>query len=291
MRIENQVATRHSAENFPAHGSSPGGAGNFTRIVTTSWDEGSQFDHQVAGLLTARNLAGTFYLPVKGRHKSSRMDLADFSMLDRQNFEIGAYGVAHPNLCACDPKQRAMEIETCKARLEEDLGREVFMFAYPQGRYNRQVIDSLKRAGYIGARTTAMLGRNLRFNPFLMPTSLRVYPFSRNDYLRSLAGTMNVSRLWRFAVPLRRARNWRELAKILFDTVLRDGGVWHLYGQSWEINQLRLWDGLREVLDYVSNRPGVLYLSNGRLVELCAARFLPQSVPLRPLESEKGLHA
>jgi hypothetical protein len=50
-----------------------------------------------------------------------------------------------------------------------------------------------------------------------------------------------------------------------FDYVLTHGGVWHLYGHSWELDDFRLWDGLRTMLDYVALRDGVQYLTNGKL--------------------------
>lgn len=250
------------------------GVTKFTRIVTTSWDEGSPFDLRVAKLLAARKVAGTFYVPVKGRHRSSRMGFGEIFDLDQQRFEGGAFGVSHPDLCACDPNQLTMEIEGCKSRLEDDLVKKVSMFAYPQGRHNNEVIASLKSAGYVGARTTAMLDRGLSFDPFRMPTSVRVFPHSRLDYLRNLAGVWNAKRTWSYALHFRHANNWIELAKLIFDSVLHDGGVWHLYGHSWEIEELRLWDGLKEVLDYVSGRPDVLYLANSSVVKLRAAKFV-----------------
>jgi hypothetical protein len=54
-----------------------------------------------------------------------------------------------------------------------------------------------------------------------------------------------------FLVHLRRARSWLELGKRLFDVVLENGGVWHLFGHSWEIERLGLWGDLGEILDYV----------------------------------------
>jgi peptidoglycan/xylan/chitin deacetylase (PgdA/CDA1 family) len=243
------------------------------RIVTTSWDGGSQYDLEVAKMLEARRLSGTFYIPVKGHHKSSRMDVADLRALDGLRVEIGAFGVAHQDLCSCDSKQLSLEVERCKARLEDDLGKQVSMFAYPQGRTNRRVIASLKNAGYKGARTTALFTRGLSFDPYRMPISVRVFPHSRSEYLRTLRHTLDIRRALMYAAQFRRARNWVELAKLIFDSVERTGGIWHLCGHSREIDELRLWEGLREVLDYVAQRPGVLYVANGSLVNLLAAKF------------------
>jgi peptidoglycan-N-acetylglucosamine deacetylase len=248
-------------------------ASSVERIVTTSWDDGDPNDLRVAEMLTARRLAGTFYLPVKGHHRSCRMGAVEMLELDAQGFEIGAHGVSHPNLPRCDPHQLMVEVESSKKRLEDDLGKDVSMFAYPRGRHNGKVIASLKNAGYSGARTTAMLAQALTFDPFRMPTSSHVFPHSRLDYLRNLVRAFDARRAWVYAAQIRRVNNWVDLAKILFDWVLQNGGFWHLYGHSWEIEELRLWGGLNEILVYVSNRPGVSYVSNRAAVEMQTTRL------------------
>ena len=240
--------------------------------MTTSWDDGDPADLKVANLLAARNLSGTFYIPIKGHHRSGRMDRAELLSLNSQGFEIGAHGISHPNLPQCSGPELAVEVEIGKKRLEDDLGKEVSMFAYPRGRHSRHVVSSVKQAGFSGARTTAMLARELVFDPFRMPTSVHVFPHSKVDYARNLARAASFSRAWSYLTRLRRATNWMELAMLMFDTVMEEGGVWHLYGHSWEINDLRLWEGLNAVLGYVANRPGVLYLPNRAVVELGATQ-------------------
>jgi hypothetical protein len=58
-----------------------------------------------------------------------------------------------------------------------------------------------------------------------------------------------------------------ELAKLFFLEVLRNGGVWHLWGHSWEIEEYGLWDDLREVLEMVGRHPNVQYLANSELIQ------------------------
>lgn len=69
-----------------------------------------------------------------------------------------------------------------------------------------------------------------------------------------------------------------DLAAALFDKVLREGGVWHLYGHSWEVNDLRLWTELDEIFAYVADRPGVLYLSNSKVLGLLPQESFPPSL-------------
>jgi hypothetical protein len=57
------------------------------------------------------------------------------------------------------------------------------------------------------------------------------------------------------------------MGKAMFDDVLREGGVWHIYGHSWELDELGLWDQLQEMFNYVANRPGVIYATNSKALE------------------------
>jgi hypothetical protein len=57
---------------------------------------------------------------------------------------------------------------------------------------------------------------------------------------------------------------------VLFDRVLKEGGVWHLPRHSWKIEELDLSNDLKRMLDYMSGREGVLYVSNSELLN-----FLP----------------
>ena len=56
------------------------------------------------------------------------------------------------------------------------------------------------------------------------------------------------------------------MAKRMFDRVARDGGVWHLWGHSWEVEQQGMWDQLEEVFRYIAGRGHVTYCTNGELI-------------------------
>ena len=46
---------------------------------------------------------------------------------------------------------------------------------------------------------------------------------------------------------------------------LRQGGTYHLWGHSWEVDARGDWQRLERVLEYVSRRHGVAYVANGAL--------------------------
>lgn len=240
-------------------------------IVTTSWDDGDVKDLQVAEILRFRGLGGTFYVPITPYKGRPALDPADLRSLSSGGFEVGAHGLSHESLPRLTAHELVRDVSNCKRILEETLGEEVLMFCYPRGRYNASVVRCLRDAGYRGARTTRMLATEPNFSPFEMPTTLQAYPHSRSAYLRNLARAQRIRAFYGYVTRLIRVDSWVELGRRLFDFVLREGGIWHLYGHSWEIEKLGLWEDLRSILDYVCKREEVFYMTNRDVLALLQA--------------------
>jgi peptidoglycan/xylan/chitin deacetylase (PgdA/CDA1 family) len=238
------------------------------RVVTTSWDDGDPRDLRVVELLRSRKLRGTFYVPIIGYQGGETLAAADLRALSSEGFEVGAHSVSHRSLSRLSWEEQGREVRVCKQMLEQMLGRRVCMFCYPNGRYNREVIREVQNAGYEGARTTRMLSLNTCFPTYEMPTTVQAYPHHRTRYVRNLGRARDIPGLVIYITELSRCKSWVELGMRLFSRVLENGGVWHLYGHSWEIDELGLWADLRKLLDYVCHREGVTYVSNGELLSL-----------------------
>jgi len=230
-------------------------------VVTTSWDDGDRADLKLVDLLHSRGVQGTLYVPIKpylGRPALSRNELR---LLSDAGFEIGAHGVDHEHMPSLSRQQTLTVVRECKNQLESMVGQPVRMFCYPGGHFTPTTVRCLADTGYFGARTTRMLATRSSFNRFEMPTTVQAYPHSGFTYLKNTVKAKRPARLYNYAIGGR--STWVELGKRLFDRVLREGGVWHLYGHSWELEDHQLWDGLAELMDYVSGREGVAYLTNG----------------------------
>jgi peptidoglycan/xylan/chitin deacetylase (PgdA/CDA1 family) len=245
-------------------------------IVTTSWDDGDPLDVRVAELLRARGLGGTFYIPLTFRGRQT-LDAGWLRALASEGFEIGAHSTSHSVLTELEPKEIAQEVAICKTRLEDFLGEQVRMFCYPKGRFNADVIRRVRNAGYEGARTTRMFRQGLDFSPFRMPTSLHAYPNRKMQCTKNLVRGRNIRGLLDYFTGFAWSGGWVSTGKFLFDRVLKDGGVWHLYGHSWLIEEMGLWDDLEEILDYVRGREGVRYVTNAEVLT-----FLPEKTPATP---------
>jgi peptidoglycan-N-acetylglucosamine deacetylase len=244
------------------------GRGRVPPIVTTSWYDGNPKDLKVAGLLNARDLPGTFFIPLRGYLGTETLRNADLATLSAAGFEIGAHSVSHESLRRLSAEELNYEVSVCKHKLQEVVGREITMFCYPNGYYDRKVIAAVKRAGYTGARTVRMLSLTNEIEQFEMPITVQAFPHSPCAYLRNAGRAADLPLLWRYMTELSRYKNWVELGKHLFDEMLEHGGIWHLYGHSWELERYQLWDQLEEMLDYIAHRNGVTYATNGALLRI-----------------------
>jgi peptidoglycan/xylan/chitin deacetylase (PgdA/CDA1 family) len=243
------------------------------RIVTTSWDDGDRHDLRLAEMLRSREIRGTFYVPITPYLGRPALTHAELRALSSEGFEIGAHGYSHKHLWRLSSEELAKEISPCKPILEDILGAEVRMFSYPRGRYDSNVVRTLQEAGYWGARTVRMLATRLEFDPFEMPTTVQAGPHARSSYIKNVARARKLEGLRVCLTHMTRLGSWLELSKRLFDSVLQNGGIWHLYGHSWEIEELGLWKDLEEMLDYVCKREGVTYIPNWELIAVSGAQL------------------
>lgn len=237
------------------------------KIVTTSWDDGDARDVRVAELLAAHKMRGTFYCPIKAFNGSPALSATQKREMISEGFEIGAHTIDHEILSEVPVEKLDYIVGTCKNMLEDALGERIAMFCYPAGRYTPKVVDALKKANYDGARTICLLATDTSYGRYDLPTSIQAYPHTRMEYLRNIVRSRKASRLFDYVARLGADDNWAAIGKKLFDRVMEQGGVWHLWGHSWEIDELGQWDELREMLTYVSSRSDVLYLTNGQMVQ------------------------
>lgn len=261
-RVEAHGENSHSSTNFS-------GAPKKLRIVTTSWDDGHPADLRLAELLRSKGIQATFYVPL-AHSGVKRMTDSELRALSAEGFEIGAHGYSHKLLWHLSSTDLAAEIQPCKPMLQDVIGQEVRMFCYPQGRYDANAIRAVRQAGFNGARTVRMLATAFAFDPFQMPTTVQVYPHPQSNYVKNLLRGRKLDSLETFLAHRDKLSNWFDLGQSLFDSVMENGGIWHLYGHSWELDDLGLWGELERLLDYVGNHDEVMYLANGDALQLAS---------------------
>jgi len=224
-------------------------------IVTTSWDDGQQFDEKISSLLFDYGIKGTFYIAKNWEGRIVDTDL--IKELDK-NFEIGAHGLSHSDLTSIPLKDAAKEIKCSKEWLEKLLNHKIEMFAYPKGKYNDKIGELVRQAGFLGVRTLNF-NTTLSKNPFMMGVGCQA---SNGSPLQRLRASL------KFGMSFKSLLDWSVNAKLLFDYVMENGGIWHLWGHSWEIEENGDWEKLEKVLEYASNKKNVNYLENREIIKL-----------------------
>jgi peptidoglycan/xylan/chitin deacetylase (PgdA/CDA1 family) len=224
-------------------------------IVTTSWDDGQQFDEKLSSLLLNYGIHGTFYIAKSWEGRLVNTDL--IRELD-ESFEIGAHTISHPALTSIDLECAFEEIKNSKEWLEGLLKHEIEMFSYPKGKYNNEIVKLVERAGFKGARILEFQIA-LPKNQFMLGVGPQA---SNGSPLLRLKASLNSK------LSLKSLVDWRVNAKLLFDRVLERGGIWHLWGHSWELEKNNDWKKLEDVLAYVSNKKDVSYLENRQIIKL-----------------------
>ena len=216
-------------------------------IVTTSWDDGYPADLRVAELLAKHGVAGTFYVPNRnseGRPVLSEQEIRRLSA----TFEIGGHSIDHIVLKGLDHREAARQVETNKKWLEDVTGRPVHGFCYVRGRYDPQLKAIVQQAGFDYARTVENLHAAIGDDPFEMPTTVQLFPHRPSVYLRNFArGRLESARtklLWASLTP----GGLEQRAERLIEQCRRTGGYFHLWGHSWELEELNLWDTLDSIL-------------------------------------------
>jgi peptidoglycan-N-acetylglucosamine deacetylase len=216
-------------------------------VCTTSWDDGHPLDHRIAELLAKYGLTGTFYIPLE----NSRPVMTKYEIRRLgDTFEVGAHTVHHAILTDVSNTMAEEEICESKKRLEDVTGHTCEAFCFPKGRFRRGHLEMVRRAGFRCARTVELLSTRFpshRAGISLVPTTVQSAPNTWRAYAKNCAKRFAAGNMVNF-ILYARSRHWTETAHSLLQAVARRGGVFHLWGHSWEIEASEQWRQLEEVL-------------------------------------------
>lgn len=233
--------------------------------VTTSWDDGDVLDLRLAELLRRYGVSGTLYWSADAdrfplpKPKEAEEILA-------LGMEIGSHTMTHPDLTAIDDDALRWELAESKVRLESFTGREISSFCYPFGYFNRRASEAVEAAGYLLGRTTVGFRKDLGPDPFQMPVSIQLYPHGRRVHVTHALKERNGIGLTRWLTAYRAGSDLAALTATALDEIRGTGGVLHLWGHSWELEEFELWESLEVILETIAGHDDVSYVTNGELM-------------------------
>jgi len=133
--------------------------------VVQCWDDGVTADVRVIEILSKHKAKATFNLNA-GLHENRRKPGWTFKgtevgrlgwdeMKDLYHgFTIANHSLTHPWLEKVPLDEARRDIAEGRARLQQFFGQAVRGFAYPFGTYNEGVMEAVREAGHVYARTT-----------------------------------------------------------------------------------------------------------------------------------------
>jgi hypothetical protein len=128
------------------------------------------------------------------------------------------------------------------------------MFCPPEGKYSGRHLAMAKKAGYVGVRSVELLSLDFprpKAGIMLLPTTVQAHPHGLLAFTRNAIKRRAVGNLWRFVVH-GHSTEWPELARALLCQALKCGGVFHLWGHSWELQETGQWQRLDQALRCMS---------------------------------------
>jgi peptidoglycan/xylan/chitin deacetylase (PgdA/CDA1 family) len=216
------------------------------KALTLSYDDGVEQDIRLLEIMNNSGLKGTFNLN-SGIYKEEEKAYEQGDHYGRMTYErttqvyaasgqeVALHGLTHPFLDQLPPNLATYEIVKDRENLEQQFQRLVRGMAYPYGAYSDSVVEALKAAGIIYARTTVTTGR------FDLPTDwLRLSATCHHNY----PGLMELSKKFIEEEP--------ELNPVLF----------YLWGHSYEYDIDENWNIIEEFAAYIGNRDEIWYATN-----------------------------
>ena len=195
------------------------------KAVTLSYDDGTEQDARLMEILTRHGMKGTFnisaglYSPEgkqfpEGTVCRRMTRQAAIALYKDSGHEVAIHGYSHPFLDQMPPSRITLEALEDRLSHERDYGGIVRGMAYPFGAFNDTVVDALKSAGIVYARTTTSTGKFAvptdwyRLNPTCKHTDSRLKELTKNFLAAKGEKTPMLFYLWGHSFEFDSDHNW-----------------------------------------------------------------------------------
>lgn len=220
-------------------------------MITMSWDDGHPSDLRVAEIMLRYGFCGTFYVPNSNSEGKPTLSVRSLRELARQ-FEIGGHGKTHRPLTRMRDRECVAEIEENRDYLENTIGSCPNGFCLIRGMGGGREIKFAQSARYKYVRTI-ISSKNIinKFNGTLN-VSRQFYNHNKFNIMKGgirafCSGERPNIILEYEALPL------SKRISLIAAHEKRYGRAFHLWGHSWELDELDLWGELEETFKRLSD--------------------------------------
>lgn len=209
-------------------------------------------------------MAGTFYIP-KTNAEHAVMDESSIAELGKR-FEIGGHTLNHVRLYRNRSAAfLADEITGCFNWITALTSSKPISFCFPGGVFNDVAIRAVYQASFKVLRTTELLSASLASTYNLRPTTLQLFDHPKIAYLKNTIKRHQYKNLLTWLINGTET-DILKLTDFYISKIIKNGGCFHLWGHSWEIEECQLWHKLEAVFKYISGISEFKYVQNKALV-------------------------
>lgn len=221
--------------------------------IAFSWDDGALEDRELFELHNKYEIPGMFFIPTKNREGRSVLTGGDLKNSESKYVQFGGHTENHTYLTDIPFAGVESEVKNNKDYLENILGHSVDHFCFPGGKYNDAIMHTVRKY-YTTVRTADTMCFNNSSG--LIKPAFHFYPRG----VKSLIGNAvrNGSYKEGLYVLRNRKRDYFDLIMGMLDMHANDDAVIIIWGHSWEIELMGLW----EKLDNLFKRLYAEYLSD-----------------------------
>jgi hypothetical protein len=219
-----------------------------------TWDDGHPDDLRLAALHEKYAVPCLLFVPAENAEGRPTLSAGDLRRIRSGNVSLGAHTYHHRYLTELSPAEVTAELTDGKKYLEDATGCAVEHFCFPGGRYNRRILRETLSI-YKTARTAeTMCTRHRRFP--LVNTTFHFFPRGWKSVLYHACRNREGSIL-RAALQSCGRMGYFEFMERYLRCVLaaqdeaaqKDIIIW---GHSWELTELRLWERYEHLLQLVA---------------------------------------
>lgn len=226
--------------------------GGNKKAFTLSYDDGVTQDKKLVKIFNRYNLKATFNLNsgLQGEEGSFTINNFAIGRISREEIvdlykghEIAVHGLTHTSLTDIPRELIVKEVLEDRKNHEDMFRYPVRGMAYPNGVYNKKVMQVLETLGIAYSRTVNNQGN------FSLPSNfLEWNPTAHHNDPHLM-----------------------ELAKRFVEEEFCELGIFYLWGHSYEFDLDDNWPVIEKFCEYISNRDNIWYTTNIQIIDYLVA--------------------
>ncbi len=216
--------------------------------VSFSWDDGAPEDKKMATLFEKYEVPCKLFVPTKNREGRDTLSSEDIKSISSELISFGGHTYNHVYLTELPLEIAKEEVLSNVKYLEDILNRKIEHFCFPGGKYNFVLLQELKDR-FSTLRTADTMCSS--FCGKLRKPTFHFYPRGN----KSLFGN-SIRNQDKIFFPLFKSIYEKDyfdkMKKIIskVDDSKFDYKI-HIWGHSWEVEELQLWNKLEDLLQFL----------------------------------------